>query len=222
MLISFKCPYFCQLLHLLGFGIYFSTFCYHISNFYFKWTFLIVDGIGFTFLHFKIGVIPFVPETKMVDVGKLISSRTYWSEKSGDFVHTTTSASLILSHAFGANHMTRNVYIYSRLPRTHSLTFWLPEPAHTLSLSLFISTSRNTLTVPVCKTQLNTSKLGAYTFCDLFLSSSAFSAGLIPVSNTASEISSNPERDKNQHGRRHVLPRIHCYISVYWYLAWNT
>ncbi len=29
--------------------------------------------IGFTLLYFKMAVIPLVPETKMVDVGKLIS-----------------------------------------------------------------------------------------------------------------------------------------------------
>ena len=31
-----------------------------------------------------------------------------------------------------------------------------------------------------------------------------------------------PKETTNQHGRRHIPPRIHCYISVYWYLAWNT
>ena len=31
-----------------------------------------------------------------------------------------------------------------------------------------------------------------------------------------------PKETNNQHGRRHVPPRIHCYISVYWYIAWNT
>ena len=31
------------------------------------------EVIGFTFLYFKMAVIPLVPETKMMDVGKLIS-----------------------------------------------------------------------------------------------------------------------------------------------------
>ena len=101
---------------------------------------------------------------------------------------------------------------------THTHTFWLPE----IVLSLFISTSRNSLTLPVSKTQLNTRNMGAYTFCDPFLSCSAFSVRLVPASNSASEISSNPEEINDQYGRRHVPPRIHCYISVYWYLAWNT
>ena len=91
---------------------------------------MVLDTIGFTLLYFKMAVIPFVTETKMVDVGKLIRKVTW-------FVLTTTSAPLILSRAFGADYMTRIAYIYSRLPRTHSLTFWLPETALSLSLSSF-------------------------------------------------------------------------------------
>ena len=34
-----------------------------------------LGGTGFTLLYFKMAVIPLVPETKMVDVGKLISLR---------------------------------------------------------------------------------------------------------------------------------------------------
>ena len=44
---------------------------------------LIFRYIGFTLLYFKMAVISLVPETKIVDVGKLIS-RTYWSGKSRD------------------------------------------------------------------------------------------------------------------------------------------
>ena len=64
------------------------------------------------------------------------------------------------------------------------------------SLSLFISTSRNSLTLPLSKTQFNTCNMGAYTFCDLFLTCSAVSVRLVQVSNTSSDISSNPKRDK--------------------------
>ena len=129
----------------------------------------------------------------MVDVGKLISLENLLVGKVTWFVLSTTSAPLILSSAFGANHMIRMAYIYPHLPRTHSLTFWLPETA--LSFSSF----RLPETAWPChfvKTQLNTRNMGAYTFYDLFLSCSAFSVWLVPVSKTASEISSNPERDK--------------------------
>ena len=64
------------------------------------------------------------------------------------------------------------------------------------ALFLFISTSRNSLTLLFSKTQLNKRNMGAHTFCNLFLICSAFSIILVPVSNTASEISSNLERDK--------------------------
>ena len=80
-------------------------------------------------------VIPLVPETKMVDVSKLISLENLLMRKVTWLVLTTMSAPLILSRAFGADHMTRIAYIYSHFPRTHSLTFWLPETA--LSLSSF-------------------------------------------------------------------------------------
>ena len=67
-------------------------------------------------------VMPLVPETKMADVGKLISLVNLLVRKVTWLVLTTTSATLILSRAFGADCVTRIAYIYSRLPRTHSLT----------------------------------------------------------------------------------------------------
>ena len=155
-------------------------------------------------------MIPLVPETKMVDIGKLISLKNLLVRKVMWFVLTTMTAPLILSHAFGANHMTRIACTYSRLPRIHSLTFWLPETA--LSL-FFISTSRNSLTLPVSKTQLNMRNMGTYTFCNFFLTCSAFRLDFFQ---------SNPERDKRPAWEKTHPPRIHCYISVYWYLVWNT
>ena len=81
--------------------------------------------IGFTLLYFKIAVIPLVPETKMVVVSKLISLGNLLVRKVTWFELTTMSATLILSHAFGADCMTRIAYIYSRLARTHSLKHFL-------------------------------------------------------------------------------------------------
>ena len=63
-----------------------------------------------------------VPETNMVDVGKLISLGNLLVWKVTWLVLTTTSATLILSCAFGADCMTRIAYIYSHFLRTHSLT----------------------------------------------------------------------------------------------------
>ena len=61
-------------------------------------------------------------ETKMANIGKLISLGNLLVRKVTWLVLTTTSENLILSRAFGADCMTRIAYIYSRLPSTHSLT----------------------------------------------------------------------------------------------------
>ena len=134
------------------------------------------------------------------------------------------------------NHMTRITYIFSRRPRTHSLTFWLPETslylslslslspslAFSLSLSVFISTSRNSLNLPVSKTLLNTRNMGAHTFCDLFLTCSASRLDLFQSRTQPQKFRQIPKETNNQLGRRHNSPKIHCSISVYWYITWNT
>ena len=184
--------------------------------------------MGFTLLYFEMAVIPLVPETKMADVGKLISAGNLLVWKVTWLVLTITSATLILSRAFGADCMTRITYIYSLLLRTHCLSHFLLQRRHTLthsilthrdSFSLFISTSRNSLTLPFSKTQFNTCNMGVYTFYNLFLSSSSFSTGLFPASNIDSEIRQTPKETNNQHGRRHVPSRKRCYISIYRYLT---
>ena len=89
---------------------------------------------------------PLVPETKMAEASKLISLRNLLVRKVKWLVLTTTSATLILSHAFRADCMTRIAHIYSRFPRTHCLHCDLEtthpfshfhlQRQHTLSLSL--------------------------------------------------------------------------------------
>ena len=99
---------------------------------------------------------------------------------------TTTSATLILSLAFGADCMTRIDCIYS-LPfdsqRQHTLFLIFTFRDGTLSLSLAF------WLLAVSPTKM-------YTFCNLFLSYSVFLVRHLPASNTTSEISSNPKRDK--------------------------
>ena len=132
-------------------------------------------------------VMPLVPETKMADVGKLISLGNVLVRKFTWFVLTTTSATLILSHAFGADCMTKITDIYSRLPRTHSLHF---ESQHTLLHCYRDNTHSLIFWLPA----VNPTKM--YTLCNLFLSPSVFSIRLAPVLNTTTEILWNPERDK--------------------------
>ena len=88
-------------------------------------------------MYFKMAEMPLVPETKMADVGKLINLENLLARKVTWLVLATTSATLILSRAFGANCMTRIAYIYSRLPRTHSLTHFDFLRQHTLSFLHF-------------------------------------------------------------------------------------
>ena len=109
-------------------------------------------------------VISPVPETKMVDVCKLISLQNLLVRKVTGFVLTTTSAPLILSRAFGANDMTRIAYIYILSSSKNSFSPILISRDSTLTLSnfnlqrqlslslslslfLFISTSRNSLAI---------------------------------------------------------------------------
>ena len=174
---------------------------------------------------------PLVPETKMMDIDKLISLGNLLVRKVTWFVLTNASAPLILSYAFGADHMTRIAYIYSCLPRTHSLIFWLPETAFSLS---HILTSRNSTlslyfwlpeTAWPCQLVRHDSIhvtwvcLHSATF---FLPVLPFWLDLFQPQTQPQKFCQTPKETNNQHGRRHVPPRIDCYISVYWYLAWNT
>ena len=120
-------------------------------------------------------VMPLVPETKMANVGKLISLGNLLLRKVTWLVLTTTSATLILSRDFGADCMTRIAYTYSRLSRTYSFHYD-SQKQHTLSLTFWLPT-------------INPTKM--YTFYNLFLSCSTFSVRLFPGSNSVSEISSN-------------------------------
>ena len=139
----------------------------------------------------------------MADVGKLISLGKLLVRKVTWLVLTTKSATLILSRAFGADCLTRIAYIYSRLPRTHAFPFRLTDTTHSLTLRLtetthslyFDSQRQHTLSLSyICLPAVNPTKM--YTFCNLFLSSSTFLVRLVPASNTTTEISSNPGRDR--------------------------
>ena len=65
-----------------------------------------VEFIGFTLLYFKRAVMPLVSETKMADVGKLISLGHLLARKTTWLMLTTASATSILSRVFGAYCMT--------------------------------------------------------------------------------------------------------------------
>ena len=91
--------------------------------------------IGFILLYFKMAVMPPILETKMADIGKLISLGNLLARKTTWLVLTTTSTTTILSSIFGAYYMTKIVCKYSHLPTLILFLLWLPE--RTLSLSQF-------------------------------------------------------------------------------------
>ena len=125
------------------------------------------------------------------------------------YAHNNVPTFDFVSHkingVFGAYHMTGIIYIYIYI-------YILSSSNNPLS---YILTSRGSLSLPASDTRLNTRNMGAYILCDRFLSCSAFSAGLVLVLRTTSDISSNPERDKRPTWEKTRLSRIHCYISVY-------
>ena len=140
---------------------------------------------------------PLVPETKMADVGKLISLENLLAMKTTWLVLTTTSATSILSHVFGAYCMTRIVYKYARLPTlilfhifTYRVNTLFPLTSIENTLTLSISTNRvNTLFLFFTFDYQKSTATKMYTPCNHSLPRYTFSVRLFPASNT--EISSN-------------------------------
>ena len=146
-------------------------------------------------------VMPLVPETKMADVGKLISLGNLLVRKVTWLVLTTTSATLILSRAFGADYMTRIAYIYSRLPITHPLHCDL-QRQHTL---FHIFTYRgSTLTLAYILTSSSQPpRKHSSTFFFLVL---PFWLDFFQPQTQPQKFRQTPKVTNNQHGRRHVPP----------------
>ena len=164
---------------------------------------------------------PLVPETKMADVGKLISLGNLLVRKVTWLVLTITSVTLILSRAIGADCMTKIACVYSRLPRTHSLKFFTYRDS-TLSLILSIVTYRNnTLSLLYFDFQHSTPRKckRSATFFFLVL---PLRLDLLQPRTQPQKFRQTPKETNNQHWRRHVPPRTRCYILIYQYLTLNT
>ena len=161
-------------------------------------------------------VMTLVLETKMADVGKLISLGNLLVRNVTWLVLTTTSATLIMSRDFGADCMTRIVNIYSRLSRTHSFPFWLTETTRSLTLWLtetihsfhFDFQRQHTLSL----SYIWLPAINPRNVYSLQLFSSLFYLYV----KTCSSLENNhrnfvkpPKETNNQHGRRHVPPDIH-------------
>ena len=136
-------------------------------------------------------VMPRLPETKMVAVGKLISLGNLLVRKVMWLVFTTASATLIFVLRIWSR---QGLPIYTLVFQELIIfSLWLPET--TLSFStLKLTETTHTLSLIFWLPAVNPSKM--YIFYNLFLSCSTFSIRLAPASNTTTKISSNPERDK--------------------------
>ena len=98
------------------------------------------EFIGFTLVYFKMAAIPLVPETKMVDVGKLISLENLLVRKVTWFVLTTTSTSLIFNlHIWSRPHDKDFLYIISSSKNSLSHILTYRDSTHTFSLSLSLT-----------------------------------------------------------------------------------
>ena len=162
-------------------------------------------------------VIPLVHERKMVDVGKLISLGNLLVRKVTWLVLITTFSTLMLSRTFGADCMTRIAYIYSRLPRTHSLHFdfqrqHINTHTHTLSLSLSLFLSLSLLHFDFQQSTLRKCIHSATFFFPVLLFRLEFFQ-------SRTQPQKFPKETNDQHGRRHVPPRTRCNIYIYRYFT---
>ena len=94
------------------------------------------EDIGFILLYFKMAVMPLVSETKMVDVGKLISLGILLVRKVTWLVLTTTSVTWIFVRWFWSwLHDKNYLYIHSSFKNSF-FPFRLTETTRSLSLRL--------------------------------------------------------------------------------------
>ena len=156
-------------------------------------------------------VIPLVPETKMVDVGKLIYRGNLLVRKVRWFVLTTTSAPLVfISRIWSRPHDKDCLYIFSssKNPLSHILI----SRDSTLSLHFDFQKHLDLATLLYSSIRVTWMDIYSATF---FLPVLPFRLDLFQPRTQPQKFRQIPKETNNQHGRRHVPSRIHCYISVY-------
>ena len=158
-----------------------------------------------------IAITPLVPETKMADVGKLISLGNLLAKKTTWLVLTTTSATSILSRVFGAYCMTRIIYKYSHLPTLILFSLWLSD--RTLSLTLFqlteLTHSSSILHLTSSSHPPRKCILSAIILFLIILFRWDF------FQPWTQKFRQTPKETNNQHGRRHMPSSTCCYIFIY-------
>ena len=144
---------------------------------------------------------PLVPETKMADVGKLISLGNLLIRKVTWLVLTTTSANLeptawqgllIYTHVFQELILSILTSRDSTHTHTHTHTRTCTHTHTHTHTHMHTHTHTHSLSLSLLHFDFQLSKIIMYTVYNLFLSCSTFSVRLFLASNTALEISSNP------------------------------
>ena len=149
-------------------------------------------------------VMPLVPDTKVANVGKLISVKNLLGRKVTWLILTITSVSLILSRAFGTDSMTRIADVYSRLPRTHFSIWTYRGNTHSLSYILLSSVQPHE---------------NVYIPQPFFFLVLPFCLHLLLPQTQPQKFRQTLKETNNHHGIRHVSPRTRCYITIYHYLT---
>ena len=139
--------------------------------------------------------------------------------------------------------MTRIAYIYSRLPRTHSLSHFHLQGQHTLSILTYRLAQTLTLSIAIYRDYtlsftfrltetVHTHILSLLHFdfqqptpqkcihsATFFFLVLPFRLDFFQPRRPPQKFRQTPKETTNQHGRRHVPPRTRCYISIYRYLT---
>ena len=172
---------------------------------------MVTECIGFTLLYFKMAMMPLVPETKMADISKLISLENLLVRKVTWLVLTTTSATLILSRAFGADCVTRIAYIYSRLPSTHYLHFEL-QRHHTFSIWTYRDNTLSLSYIFMSSTQPPRKCIHSISFFFLVL---PFRLDLLQPRTQSQKFRQTPKETTNQHGgKTHTFSHTLLYFFI--------
>ena len=141
----------------------------------------------------------------MADVGKLMSREPIGQESHVVCAHNYVRAFDFFSRAFEADCMIRIAYIYSHLPRTHSFHFdFQRQHTHTHTHSLSLSLSHFDFQQSTPRKCIHSA---TFFFLVLLFQLDFFQPRIQPQ-----KFLQTPKETNNQHRRRHVPPRIRCYI----------
>ena len=151
-----------------------------------------------------------------------------WSQPNDkDCLYILSSSKNSLSYTLTSRDNTLSLSLHCDLQRQHtlslslslSLIFWLPETTLTLFLSILIykdsTHSLSSLRLPETAWLWHNSirvtwvRLHSTTFFFLVLS---FQLDLFQPQTQPQKFRQAPKETNNQHGRRHIPPKIHCYI----------